>query len=329
MYIGRMTSACRVFSVVVLLLIAVGCSPLPVSESPFIIHENAHSGGSVVAFDNAGRVLASGGWEGRVRLWNAATGDPIISWPAHSDSVNGIAFLDKERELVTAGYDGRITRWSADSSLLQSIDTGVPITHMVAHVTSNRMLTGHSDGSVRLWQLADIAAIEVRHLHAGAVRAVAIDGQGLFASSGVDGVVFLWSEQASAQRLADPPTDAWTLAFSPNGQWLMGGSWFRLFRWDLHDASVSVVQTRHRGIIRSIGFLPGSDLLASISRQTDSAVYLLDPESGAVVRRMQQHDLCGASIALSPNGHYLATTSDDASVRIWDLTARQVSRPDL
>ena len=77
--------------------------------------------------------------------------------------------------------------------------------------------------------------------------------------------------------------------------------------------------TRHRGIIRSIGYLPGSNLLASISRQTDSAVYLLDPESGAVVRRLQQHDLCGASIALSPDGHYLATTSDDASVRIWDL----------
>ena len=77
--------------------------------------------------------------------------------------------------------------------------------------------------------------------------------------------------------------------------------------------------TRHRGIIRSIGYLPGSNLLASISRQTDSAVYLLDPESGAVVRRFQQHDLCGASIALSPDGHYLATTSDDASVRIWDL----------
>jgi WD40 repeat protein len=103
----------------------------------------------------------------------------------------------------------------------------------------------------------------------------------------------------------------------------MGGGWFRLFRWELHDASVSVVPTRHRGIIRSIGYLPGSHLLASISRQTDSAVYLLDPETGAVVRRFRPHDLCGASIALSPDGHYLATTSDDASVRIWDLSGNR------
>ena len=312
----------KVFSVLVMLLAAVGCSPLPVSESPFVIHENAHSGGSVVAFDFSGQVLASGGWEGRVRLWDTASGKPVRSWPAHTDSVNGIVFLNDDRELVTAGYDGRIARWSVDGSLLQSVDTGVPITHMVAQASSDRMLTGHNDGTVKVWRLADLAVIETRRLHTRAVRAVAIGGIDQYASSGVDGAVFLWSERAAEQRLADPPMDAWTLAFSPNGQWLMGGSWFRLFRWDVHDASVSVVPTRHRGIIRSIGYLPGSHLLASISRQTDSAVYLLDPESGAVVRRLQQHDLCGAAIAVSPDGHYLATTSDDASVRIWDLTTR-------
>jgi WD40 repeat protein len=233
--------------------------------------------------------------------------------------VNGIVFLNDDRELITAGYDGRIARWSVDGSLLQSVDTGVPITHMVAHTSSDRMLTGHNDGTVKVWRLKDIAVIETRRLHTRAVRAVAIGGSEQYASSGVDGAVYLWRERAAEQRLADPPMDAWTLAFSPNGRWLMGGSWFRLFRWKLNDTSVSVVPTRHRGIIRSIAYLPGSNLLASISRQTDSAVYLLDPESGAVVRRLQQHDLCGASIALSPDGHYLATTSDDASVRIWDL----------
>jgi len=302
-----------------MLLMEVGCSRLPVSEPPFVIHENAHSGGSVVSFDLSGQVLASGGWEGRVRLWDAASGKPVRSWPAHTDSVNGIVFLNGDRELITAGYDGRIIRWSVDGSLLQAVDTGVPITHMVAQAASDRMLTGHNDGTVKVWRLTDLAVIETRRLHTRAVRAVAIGGPEQYASSGVDGAVYLWRERASVQRLADPPMDAWTLVFSPNGQWLVGGSWFRLFRWDVNHASVSVVPTRHRGIIRSIAYLPGSNLLASISRQTDSAVYLLDPESGAVVRRLQQHDLCGAAIALSPDGHYLATTSDDASVRIWDL----------
>jgi WD40 repeat protein len=48
-------------------------------------------------------------------------------------------------------------------------------------------------------------------------------------------------------------------------------------------------------------------------------VYFLDPASGALLRSFRQHDLCGGDISVSADGRYLATTSDDASVRIWKL----------
>ena len=322
MYIGRMTGISRVIYVIALLLIEVGCSPQPISESPFAIRENAHSGGSVVAFSPAGDLLASGGWEGRVRLWQVPAGSPARGWQAHGDSVNGIVFTKDGRELVTAGYDGRLARWSTGGVLLDEVDTPSPVMHMTASVPSDRVLTGHVDGAVRLWRLADLSLLQERGLHRGRVKAVAIDAAGdRFASSGTDGAVFVWSADMPARRLEDPPTDAWTLAFSPGGEVLMGGGWFRLYRWQLPDASLQTLSTRHRGIIRSIRYLPDSLTLASISRQTDSAVYFLDPATGTVLRSFQQHDLCGADVTVSSDGRYLATTSDDASVRVWDLGA--------
>ena len=66
-------------------------------------------------------------------------------------------------------------------------------------------------------------------------------------------------------------------------------------------------------------FVNGGDELATISRQTDRSVYLLDPKSGEVIRKFRQHELCGAAVAVSGDGRYLGTTSDDASVRIYDL----------
>jgi WD40 repeat protein len=119
--------------------------------------------------------------------------------------------------------------------------------------------------------------------------------------------------------LEEPSTDAWTLAFSPDGQWLAGGTWFRLYRWNLDDGALTTMATEHRGIIKSVQYTGQGESLATISRQTDSSVYFLDPVSGAVKRRFQRHDLCGSDIAVSPDGRYLATTSDDASVRIWVL----------
>jgi len=306
----------------ILLLVLTACSTRPVNEAPAVINAQAHSGGSVVTFSPSGDLLASGGWEGTVRLWRIPDGSPVRAWQAHADTVNGLVLIDAGLRLVTAGFDGRIARWSIDGQLLHQVESPAPITHMRALESADRLLTGHADGSARLWRLSDLTLVQTQALHRGSVKAVAIaPGGERYASSGSDGAVFTWSEDMPVRRLEDPPADAWTLAFSPDGHWLMGGGWFRLYRWQLADASLQTLPTRHRGIIRSIKFLPDRATLASISRQTDSAVYFLDPVTGATVRRFQRHELCGADISVSPDGRFLATTSDDATVRIWDLGA--------
>ena len=300
-------------------LLIPACATGPVAEPPAVIHANVHSGGSVVVFSQSGDLLASGGWEGTVRLWQMPGGEQLRHWRDHSDSVNGIAFLDGDRQLVTAGYDGRLARRDLAGQVLQKITTPAPITHMVADSATGRVLTGHSDGIVRLWRLADFSLLQERPLHRRAVKAVAIDPQsGRYASGGADGRVFVWEEGGDVMSLEAPPADTWTLAFAPDGQWLSGGSWFRLFRWNLQDGALTTLPTQHHGIIKSVEYV-SDDVLATISRQTDSSVYFLDPASGETLRSFQRHELCGGDIAISPGGRYLATTSDDASVRIWEL----------
>jgi len=297
----------------------VACAIQP-HESPLVIHEDAHRGGTVVALSQSGDLLASGGWSGNVHLWQLPDGLSLRHWRGHSDSVNGIVFLAADQQIVTAGYDGVLQRRGVAGDLQQQLTGLVPITHMDADSSTDRMVTGHRDGSVRLWKASDFTLLEERKLHKGAVKAVALDPQrGRYASSSTDGSVALWSETGEVRYLEEPPTDAFTLAFSPDGQWLSGGTWFRLYRWNLDDGSLKTLTTEHYGIIKSVQYTDDGATLASISRQTDSSVYFLDSISGEVTRRFQRHDLCGADISVSPDGRYLATTSDDASVRIWVL----------
>lgn len=115
-----------------------------------------------------------------------------------------------------------------------------------------------------------------------------------------------------------PPTVARTLVFSADGGELYGAGWFKLFRWEIAARRLTVLPTEHRGVINAL-FLQPNGSLASISRQTDSAVLSIDPGNGKTLKRMQAHQLCGADIAASRDGRFLATTSDDASVRIWDM----------
>ena len=309
-----------VLLMVVQLLLLAACASFQPGESPLVIKDKAHSGGSVVAFSQSGDRVASGGWEGTVRLWQLPEGREIRHWPAHSDSVNGIVFLDDDRQIVTAGYDGVLARRAVNGGLLEQIKTPSGITHMAADAHADRLVTGHKDGSVRLWQATDFTLLKEQQLHRGAVKAVAIaPGATQYASSSTDGTVVLWAEDGSVRELEVPPADTWTLAFSPDGQTLSGGTWFRLYRWDLESGALTTIATEHHGIIKSIEYIDNGNELATISRQTDSAVYFLDAETGEVTRRFQRHDLCGGDIVVSPDGRYLATTSDDSSVRFWLL----------
>jgi WD40 repeat protein len=303
------------------------CAQHPLAIAPDVVHARAHNGGSIVGFSQTGELLASGGWEGRVIIWRLPGGEPLYRWQAHQDSVNGVAFADEDRSVVTAGYDGWLAEWTLGGAELRRVRTPFPITCMSASPQGDRLITGHDDGAVRIWRRRDLSLRDERRLHKGNVRAVAFDEKsGRYASSGADGTVHVWTGNGEATTLENPPTDAWTLAFSPDGRFLYGGGWFRLFRWDLTDGALVSLPTEHHGIIKSLQFSADGSELASISRQTDSAVLFLDPTTGAVTRRFQQHELCGASIALSASGRYLATTSDDASVRIWVLNSQGARR---
>jgi WD40 repeat protein len=291
------------------------------SLAPAAVIEDAHPKGQTLAFDPEAAVLASAGTDGWVRLWRLPDGAPLGGFRAHAGSIYGLEFVAGGREILTAGYDGRLARFERDGRLVRERQTGAPITDLALDARAELVFTGHADGAVRTWRLTDLALLGTPVRHAGKVLAVAYHPGGPCASSGADGSVILWRlGEAPPRRLPPPPTDAVDLAFSPDGRALTGGGWFRLFRWTLPHGTLSVIATPHHGLVRAVAYSPDGRWLASISRHTDSAVYLHDPASGTVTHRLAPHELCGGFVRFSPGtGRYLATTSDDASVRIWTL----------
>lgn len=296
-----------------------GCASLPQVPANVVLRD-VHNNGYALAFAADSKILASGGSEGRLRLWALPDGTEIAAWAAHDGSIQGLQFLMRDREIVSAGYDGILARWSRNGTLLKRLATPSPIIDMALDEASALVITGHRDGNVRLWRLEDFILIRELPIHNGAARAVAYhSATRQVASGGADGRVFHWILDRQPTPLPSPPTDAQDLAFSPDGNWLMGSGWFKLFRWRLNDETLEILPTAHRGIVKSISFDRGGRRLASIGRQTDSAVFLLDAQTGNVITRFQPHQLCGTFVRLSPDERYLASTSDDANVHIWDL----------
>lgn len=307
----------RLGAVFCFLLSAQGCTVFSAgSELPVAQYDRVHSGAEALNFDPTSGLLASGGWEGEVALWRPAQPKPLLRFRAHNSFVQGVAFA--QEMLVTASYDGWLKAWDRAGAPLVQQDTGTPIDKMV--VVGDRVVTAHHDGVLRFWRLPHLAPDGEAALHDGPVSALAGHApSGRIASGGSDGRVFLLSGKAPPLRLDAPPTDARSLTFAPDGARLYGGGWFRLFRWDLVNGGLAVMNTAHWGVISSIEFAPGERAVASISRINDSSVLFLDPESGETLRTLRRHPVCGTTLALSPDGRYLANTGDDGIIRMFDL----------
>ncbi len=300
------------------LLLLNGCAFNTYRAADTVIAD-AHGGGSALAISPDSGQLASAGWGGDIRVWRLPDGAAQTLWQAHHGEVVALSFLS-DRRLLSAGFDGNLVEWSLRGRKIRSFQADSGVTALDVDTTGKQAVTGHRDGSVRLWRLPELSAGEILGSHEGAVRAVAIAPSGdLLASSARDGKVRLWRLDGAFTTLPDPGSDARTLQFAPDGRHLYGAGWFDLFRWNLAQRSLVTLDTDHHGIINSILFDPSGSYLASISRQTDSSVLSLDPATGKTIQRFQRHSLCGGVVVISPDGRTMVTTSDDASVMIWNL----------
>jgi WD40 repeat protein len=134
---------------------------------------------------------------------------------------------------------------------------------------------------------------------------------------GLASTILLLNADFRVRRTLPAPSAPHDLQFNPDGRMLAAGSWFRLTV-GRHQRRASLDSDRAQRPDNLARFKPGRSPYRWAVEPIPPSACSTPPTSGWCAA-YQAHDLCGTVVRFSPDGHTLATASDDESVRLYRL----------
>ncbi|MFD5174833.1 NACHT and WD repeat domain-containing protein [Nocardia sp. NPDC058379] len=312
------------------------CAPFPVKENISAL--------CLIAEDDQPILLASGGWNGRIRLWRLDSSTPTSARPPNHDGAAVSAlhtWVDPTGvlQLVSAGADHVVNIWRHDGTDAP-LRWRCPIPFSTVAVFSDRdgrlrIATAGKDSTVRLWD-KDSRQIG-QPLSAPLVRVLTVlrySDRSLLAAAGADGVIRLWDTSTGAT--VDAPltghageiTSIVAISHSDGRVELATGGLDRTVRvWDpvgngQHDRPVITASGSHPTMLAAVASSSGTVLVTGVA----AGITLFDATSGEKLSRrrpMLDEPIC-ALHASSALGTKLVIGTESA---LWlsDLADARIS----
>jgi WD40 repeat protein len=289
---------------------------------------------AVAAFTLDGAVLlATGGIDATVRIWDPATGTQLRTLTGHADVINAIAAfsLDGEPRLATGSDDRSIIIWDPATGTQLRVLTQPSFIRSVAAFALDgivHLAACDADGIVRIWNPATGTHLRTLTEDRSQVNAICTftrHDTTFLATGSSDGTIRIW-DPASGICLHTLTEDQGSVnaicTFSHHGTTFLaadGSEEGTLQIWNLATGTRLHTLTGHQARVSAVTAFThhGTTLLAAGSE--DGTVEIWDPVSGTQQSLLACNDPVYAICAFTRQGRtFLAAGDGDGTVRVWD-----------
>ena len=222
---------------------------------------------------------------------------------------------------LPSGFAQDYTRWHLPEGAIARFGKGI-IRDFVYFPDGNRLAVLSSIGiwiyDVRTGEELDLLA-DLGTEQMWNVMVLSPDGRTLAAAT--DHRVLLWDLQANKLNkfLVGHKDRVYSLAFSPTGETLAGGSRDTTVRlWDVHTGKLLKTFVGHTDRIRRVAYSNDGKTLASVGWK-DNTILIWDVDTGQLLKTITEHTDRISSIAYAPDSRTLVSGSRDSRIRIWDV----------
>lgn len=293
-----------------------------------LIHALSHSHWvRAIAFSPDGRTLISGYGDYTIKLWDVSTGNVLRTWSGYSNWMWAIAWNQAGTRLVSGCGDHTVRLWDTVSGdCLQTLrEHDSWVLAATCSADSRLIASGGGDNTVILW---DASTGTVRHRlrgHDSQVFCVEFSPRAaILASSSGDYTIRLWDTTHGQPLKTLQGHQDWVraIAFSPDGNSIASvGQHLTMHLWDVQTGDCLRTWSDFDTWVWSVSFHPAGDRVVTAS---GPVVTLWDISTGAALNTFYGHTKRIRSVAISPDGRWLASGGQDNLIHLWDLETGEI-----
>jgi WD40 repeat protein len=267
-----------------------------------------------------GAFVLSGGWDGHLRLWDAATGAALVKLQASPKPLSCCSFSPDGRHWLSGSMEGLLSIYDGGShqKLMSFVAHTRPISAICFAPDGETMATASWDRQVILRKVGKVSegSRDVRVLsgHADIVAGCrfTVDGKNLVSWSH-DQTIKVWDLTLTkeAATLAGHTDRVTAVALSPDGRWLLSGGRDATVRlWDLEARTEMAALNVGAEVRGCFSLLDGE---SAVVADAVGRLFLLSVPSFQVQAQVQTpfKVMCGE---LAPSGMQLALGAEDGVV---------------